>query len=1036
MKMKEKIKREIRTKLSLVITIIGLLIIITGTSYAILRGNTSSLNEQVIKTGDVTLKLTEHFDNISAKIIPLEDSEGLLQKNTYEFNIKNIGSISARYDLSIINEVPNTYEGKVLPLEYIKAGLEVNGKEYGPFSLGELEGLIDSGIIYRKEVINYKLRLWLDKDKKEELETMGEYKAFLKIKVEAKQSLGNLDTSGANEPKLASSMIPVYYDSKEEVWRKADEGNASLAYKWYDYNEKMWANSVTYDRTKVYDESSETQKDSYFDGQDFINMGNENYNFNNQITVAARFYTKGLKTNGTALIDNTSGRQGGFEFYVGSTGRIIFQFWGQSTDEEITYVSTSVKPLYTWITAVATYDGTTIKIYIDGKLEATLATENADIRPSANPIFIGALPSTHTTGENGYIGHISDALVINDVLTEEEIKNYTNDNFNYIEHENTIFYEKYNTKSLGEENNVEYTNDGASFNGTNSYIDTKTSESFITNTISIGARIKIKEPTGTNKGILGSQGIRMSTGATTKKVGISLYDSASNLVTSLWTNTELDLDKYYNIVGTYDGKTIKIYVNGKLDNSVEYSKDISTSNQTILIGARNSSSGPINFYNGDIKKVFATTTVLTENEIKENYSTQINCDQNDNMLFYYNLINYENRPLGTEIPMDIINNMFVWIPRFKYEVWNYNSDGTKTSNPQEINIVFEKGTSSTGDIECTDNIQGEDGDGTSETCKINNKECTDETCNNKYYTHPAFTFGEEELTGFWIGKFEPSAYYDTDCYINASSANCNKSLNLMTKPNTTSYRYGQVSTQANNIMAMNDENNIYGFTSKDDTHMIKNMEWGAVSYLSHSKYGTCTNGSCNQIYKNNSSLYYSGRGGNEIYQAYTLYGHSVYTHESNKSSTTWNVYGVYDLFGGTWEILMSNMISPNGDKMLSGYSQTSNSGYTGIVYDGGTYTNYTGIAYPEEKYYDKYSFDTVRNTDTATKKMKLGDGQKETVSENQTIWYNGGINTLEMQYPWTSRGGEYNATSGSVFSSGRTSGVNSSWTTRIIVATK
>ena len=185
MKMKEKIKREIRTKLSLVITIIGLLIIITGTSYAILRGNTSSLNEQVIKTGDVTLTLTENYESMNKKIMVLEDSEGLLQEDVYEFNIKNTGSIAARYDLSIINEVPSSYEGEVIPLEYIKVGLEINGEEYGPFNIGELEGIIDSNIIYRKEIINYKLRVWLDKEYEEEIEEIEGKMANLKIVVEA-----------------------------------------------------------------------------------------------------------------------------------------------------------------------------------------------------------------------------------------------------------------------------------------------------------------------------------------------------------------------------------------------------------------------------------------------------------------------------------------------------------------------------------------------------------------------------------------------------------------------------------------------------------------------------------------------------------------------------------------------------------------------------------------------------------------------------------------------------------------------------------
>ena len=70
---------------------------------------------------------------------------------------------------------------------------------------------------------------------------------------------------------------------------------------------------------------------------------------------------------------------------------------------------------------------------------------------------------------------------------------------------------------------------------------------------------------------------------------------------------------------------------------------------------------------------------------------------------------YQSANLGTEIPMDDILTMQVWIPRYKYKVWNYNADGTKTSNEQQIEITFEDGTAKTGEISCTDSISGTDG---------------------------------------------------------------------------------------------------------------------------------------------------------------------------------------------------------------------------------------------------------------------------------------------------------------------------------------
>ena len=57
-------------------------------------------------------------------------------------------------------------------------------------------------------------------------------------------TVGKIETK-PNAPVLASNMIPVYYDETAETWKKADLANPNNTYKWYDYNNGMWANAVT-----------------------------------------------------------------------------------------------------------------------------------------------------------------------------------------------------------------------------------------------------------------------------------------------------------------------------------------------------------------------------------------------------------------------------------------------------------------------------------------------------------------------------------------------------------------------------------------------------------------------------------------------------------------------------------------------------------------------------------------------------------------------------------------------------------------------
>ncbi|MGM9879165.1 MAG: hypothetical protein ACI31R_03990 [Bacilli bacterium] len=395
---------------------------------------------------------------------------------------------------------------------------------------------------------------------------------------------------------------------------------------------------------------------------------------------------------------------------------------------------------------------------------------------------------------------------------------------------------------------------------------------------------------------------------------------------------------------------------------------------------------------------------------------------------------YLNASPGTEIPMDDILTMQVWIPRYKYKIFNYNSNGVIYVDPQEIEITFESGTASTGEITCTDNISGTDG-APSEICKLksDNSTCTDSACNGKTYTHPAFTFGDEELTGFWVGKFEISTPETNACYTSPSQANCNiTGITPLVKPDMKSYRYAQVGTYETNIMAMNDSGNQYGFTTSDDTHMMKNMEWGAVAYLTHSKYGTCTDGTCKEINFNNSSGYYTGRSGGNVggqtpingtytdqtstdqYNTYGFYTYDGYlleydtnikstTKDMNKvASTTGNIYGIYDMSGGADDYVMGNIVSSDGTTMLSGYTTSYNSGYIGVLQDGSTFTG--TYNYPENKYLDKYSF---AGTFSKTKISKLGDAIKEVKISTQDSWYsNRGYVPYSLQ-PWLGRGGSY-----------------------------
>ena len=360
---------------------------------------------------------------------------------------------------------------------------------------------------------------------------------------------------------------------------------------------------------------------------------------------------------------------------------------------------------------------------------------------------------------------------------------------------------------------------------------------------------------------------------------------------------------------------------------------------------------------------------------------------------------YNNASVGAEISMNDISTMWVWIPRYKYTYLN-------TNTPQEINVKFESGTASTGTIKCTDNVAGTSS--TSETC-------TDTTNNGlvagtSTYTHPAFWWDKndnnvreenEELTGIWVGKFEVSS--DTSCTPSdnvAVGSGCNlQTIRPNIKPNVISWRGAQLGTFFNGIQKMRESGNQYGFSTTDETHMMKNMEWGAVTYLSHSKYGINK-----EVAINSANTYTTGCGPQS--NGSTSVGatcNSYTTTLGQSASTTGNVYGVYDMSGGAVEYMMGNMVYSNGQQM-SGRSTSNNwnSAFTGILYDRGA--SFTGTyAFPSKRYYDKYSYGT---SDTEYTRGKLGDATKEMAPPGGTgNWYGDYANFVNSDIPWVLRGG-------------------------------
>ena len=354
-----------------------------------------------------------------------------------------------------------------------------------------------------------------------------------------------------------------------------------------------------------------------------------------------------------------------------------------------------------------------------------------------------------------------------------------------------------------------------------------------------------------------------------------------------------------------------------------------------------------------------------------------------------------NYKAGDTISEADIQSYFVWIPKYKYKLWNVD---TPIEKVHEIDIVFDE----------TDTI---DVEGIS--CKTPMTSGESGNCDNgEYMTHPAFI--SMNTNGFWVGKYETG--YSGATSVATAQVNANETRKVIIKPNVYSWR---------GITAKNIFETSYNYKRNLESHMMKNTEWGAVAYLSHSKYGINT-----EININNNSSYKTGYSSSPTTNQLTIPGDSGDNNNYNtafntaigyKAGTSGNISGVYDMSGGAWEYVSAYITGKPGS---SGFSTT-------------TLANY------DSKYFDVYNASSAVSTyqyrilGDATGEMgpfkSYLDGDK--ASRWHSSWYGDLSSFVNSSDPWFGRGGHYThgVLAGAFYFYRNTGGTDSSVGFRIVL---
>ncbi len=307
-----------------------------------------------------------------------------------------------------------------------------------------------------------------------------------------------------------------------------------------------------------------------------------------------------------------------------------------------------------------------------------------------------------------------------------------------------------------------------------------------------------------------------------------------------------------------------------------------------------------------------------------------------------------------------IESYFVWIPRYKYQIFDegnyttYIESKPTESIAKEIQIEFE-----TNKIEPSAGSKQEE-----------------------WLTHPAFT--NFDVNGLWVGKYETGykgATTKEEAQVNEENPN-----KVIVKPNTYSWR---------GISVSNIFKTVYNYNRDLDSHMIKNTEWGAVAYLSHSKYGINT-----EVRINNNSNFLTGHSATDETDQSSYPGESGMTQDVTlpyntptgyKASTTGNITGIYDMSGGAIEY-------------VAGYVQSANDQSGFSVSELATYSKYLDL-YPSDATLSNFNY---RILGDATGELgpfyNYSDVSGKRFHNN---WYGDHSYFADSIYPWFTRGNHY-----------------------------
>lgn len=347
------------------------------------------------------------------------------------------------------------------------------------------------------------------------------------------------------------------------------------------------------------------------------------------------------------IVSKALGGLQGYELFVNSGSGLQFQRIAGATNT----VSASAPPLNSWSHVVATYDGTTMRLYVNGSL-ASSAASALSLVDNAAAFRVG----NSALGTDGWAGDLDDVAVYGGVLNGTQVQNHFECGHRYRdvvlgtsglqsywrlgESSGVTAFDSTGAvngahnlgPTLGGAGATTHPNDATSFDGVDDFVDfgdvhdfagtsSFTIEGWI-NRGTVGEADKFRW-IATKMSIIDPRDgwavlVAPDTSGTPQRIVLErIVAGTSNTVASTTTTVA---GTWYHFAATYDGSTMRIYVNGALEAST--ASALSLPNTTFPMRMSSAAPPSVHRFHGRIDEIAVYNVALSATQIAEHHRSR------------------------------------------------------------------------------------------------------------------------------------------------------------------------------------------------------------------------------------------------------------------------------------------------------------------------------------------------------------------------------------------------------------------------------